>query len=101
MDAAWEGLSNFLLELGEESAIWRVRDEVARLRDEHDRVVENDGATIRELAQENFELKLRLGLLVRLLISKGTITAEEYANLIAAFRSNVSASVAPPTNSAT
>ena len=37
----------------------------------------------RQLAEENAELQLRLGLLVRLLISKGVFTAEEYANLIA------------------
>jgi hypothetical protein len=35
------------------------------------------------LAAENLELKLRLGLLVRLLISKGVFTAQEYAALIA------------------
>jgi hypothetical protein len=35
-----------------------------------------------ELAKENVELKLRLGLLVRLLISKGIFTAEEFAELI-------------------
>lgn len=34
------------------------------------------------LATENQELKLRLGLLVRLLISKGIFTAAEYASLI-------------------
>ena len=59
MDAAWEGLlSNLLLELGQESTIWRVRDEVAQFRDEHERVVEGNGATIRKLTDENFELKL-------------------------------------------
>jgi hypothetical protein len=40
--------------------------------------------TLRDIAAENVELKLRLGLLVRLLIEKGVITAEEYAKLIAA-----------------
>ena len=42
--------------------------------------------TLGDLAKENLELKLRLGLLVRLLISKGVISAEEYAGLIAATR---------------
>ena len=41
---------------------------------------------VKELAEENVELKLRLGLLVRLLISKGVISAEEYASLIAGAR---------------
>jgi hypothetical protein len=45
-----------------------------------------DVSKIKELAQENMELKLRLGLLVRLLISKGVISAEEYAGLIAQSR---------------
>jgi hypothetical protein len=39
------------------------------------------------LAEENLELKLRLGLLVRLLIARKVITAEEYASLIAEARS--------------
>jgi hypothetical protein len=42
---------------------------------------------VKELAEENLELKLRLGLLVRLLINKGVITAPEYAALIAETRS--------------
>ena len=39
------------------------------------------GFDLRDLAAENLELKLRLGLLVRLLIGKGLITAQEYAGL--------------------
>jgi hypothetical protein len=42
--------------------------------------------TVKDLAVENLELKLRLGLLVRLLIAKGVISAEEYAKLIAETR---------------
>jgi hypothetical protein len=38
---------------------------------------------LKNLAEENLELKLRLGLLVRLLITKGVITASEFAALIA------------------
>jgi hypothetical protein len=41
---------------------------------------------LQELAQENAEVKLRLGLLLRLLITKGVFTAEEYANLLAESR---------------
>lgn len=36
----------------------------------------------RQLRAENFELKRRLALLVRLLISKGVISASDYAELI-------------------
>jgi hypothetical protein len=39
--------------------------------------------TLLELVNENAELKLRLALLVRLLIAKGVMTAQEYAELIA------------------
>jgi hypothetical protein len=42
-----------------------------------------DFAKVKQLAQENLDLKLRLGLLVRLLIAKGVFTAEEYAKLVA------------------
>jgi len=45
-----------------------------------------DVQKVKELAGENLELKLRLGLLVRLLISKGLITAQEYAELVAEAR---------------
>jgi hypothetical protein len=39
--------------------------------------------TMKALAEENQQLKTRLGLLVRLLISKGIFAAREYADLIA------------------
>jgi hypothetical protein len=39
--------------------------------------------SMKALAEENQQLKTRLGLLVRLLISKGAFTAKEYADLIA------------------
>lgn len=45
-----------------------------------------DLQNVKELAEENLELKLRLAMLVRLLISKGVITAEEYASTIVARR---------------
>jgi hypothetical protein len=59
-----------------------VHHQVAELRREHD-ARGWDGPA---LSAENLELKLRLGLLVRLLIDKGLITAEEYAALIAEAR---------------
>jgi hypothetical protein len=56
-----------------------IREDIDRMK------VEGDlkGWDARELAVENAKLKLRLGLLVRLLISKGIINAQEYAALIA------------------
>ena len=55
-----------------------VRDDIDRMKVERD----ISGWDARELATENAELKLRLGLLVRLLISKGIINAQENAALI-------------------
>ena len=49
---------------------------------------ENDPRLIRELAEATLELRLRLGSLVRLLIVKGVITAEEYAAQIAESRAD-------------
>ncbi len=63
----------------------QLRQDVNGLRDWRARAVDEVGA-VQVLADENFALKLRLGLLVRLLISKGVITAEEYAKLIAKVR---------------
>ena len=58
-----------------------------RLQLEHDQT-HWDLGKVKELAAENVDLKLRLGLLVRLLIAKGVFTAEEYAKLIADARAN-------------
>ena len=68
--------------------LWNSSQE-RRLRDVRETVdrmeIERDlrGWDIRELAAENAALRLRLGLLVRLLVGKGVITAQEYAALIA------------------
>lgn len=52
---------------------------------------------LKDLAEENLELKLRLGLLVRLLITKGVFTAQEYAALISEARpKSKSAAPNPP-----
>ena len=61
-----------------------------RLQVEHDQT-HWDFGKVKELAAENVDLKLRLGLLVRLLIAKGVLTAEEYAKLIADARAGISA----------
>jgi hypothetical protein len=76
--------------------LWNVSQErqIAELRRHFDQMrLEQDLAgggsqpgQLRKLAEENLELKLRLGLLVRLLISKGVFTAQEYAALIAEAR---------------
>jgi hypothetical protein len=81
------GWANWLLlgDLGQQLDIHEVRDKVERLQIERD-LANWDIRKIREVADELLELELRHGLLVRLLIRKGLITAEEYAELIAAAR---------------
>lgn len=78
-------LLDFLWNVSQEHQIGELRGRLDRMRLEHDLAAAGpDGA--RNLAAENLELKLRLGLLVRLLIAKGVITAQEYATLIAQAR---------------
>jgi hypothetical protein len=63
----------------------QLREELGRLRLQHD-LAAGDTRQVKELAEENLELKIRLGLLVQLLIGKGVFTAEEFAGLIAQTR---------------
>ncbi len=72
-----------------------LRSQVDQLRSEHD-LANWDLPKLKDVAAENLELKVRLGLLVRLLISKGVISAEEYATLIAA--AHPSPKSPPPTS---
>jgi hypothetical protein len=69
-----------------EADIRQLRDDLKRLREKE--LAAWDPRKFKELAEENLELKLRVGLLVRLLIAKGVFSAEEYATLLAAARSN-------------
>jgi len=55
-----------------------LKDKVRRLRTE----VNQDSPALWQLQRENAELELHLSLLVRLLISKKIITAEEFAELL-------------------
>jgi hypothetical protein len=71
-----------------EADIRQLRDDIKRLQEKE--WTAWDPRKFKELAEENLELKLRVGLLVRLLIAKGVFSAEEYANLIAAARSDKS-----------
>jgi hypothetical protein len=73
---------DFLWNLSQEQQIGELRERLDRTRLEHD-LSAGDPRKMEKLVEENLELKLRLSLLVRLLISKGVITAQEYAGLIA------------------
>jgi hypothetical protein len=80
-------LFDLLWNVSQERQIAELRGHLDRLRLEQDLAGGSSApGQVKELARENLELKLRLGLLVRLLISKGVITAEEYAALIAEAR---------------
>jgi len=70
--------------VSQERQLEELRGRLDQVRLEHD--LAGGDRKMKELADENLELKLRLGLLVRLLISKGVITAQEYAALIAESR---------------
>jgi hypothetical protein len=74
-------LFDFLWNVSQERQLDELRGRVDQARLDHDLV--GGDRKIKQLAEENLELKLRLGLLVRLLISKGVINADEYATLIA------------------
>jgi hypothetical protein len=75
-------LLDFLWNVSQERQLEELRGRLDQVRLEHD-LGGGEGRMFEELARENLELKLRLGLLVRLLITKGVITAQEYAALIA------------------
>ena len=77
-------LFDFLWNVSQERQLEELRGRLDQLRLEHD--LAGGDRKMKELADENLELKLRLGLLVRLLIAKGVITAQEYAGLIAETR---------------
>jgi hypothetical protein len=78
-------LFDFLWNLSQERQLAELRGRLDHTQLEHDLAVQNPRG-MKELAEENIGLKLRLGLLVRLLIAKGVITAQEFAALIAEAR---------------
>jgi hypothetical protein len=80
-------LFDFLWNVSQERQLEELRGRLDQVRLEHD--LAGGDRKMKELADENLELKLRLGLLVRLLISEGVITAQEYAALIAESRPQV------------
>jgi hypothetical protein len=75
-------LFDLLWNVDQEHQLAELREQLDRSRLEHT-AGGWDAKKAKELAAENLELKLRLALLVRLLIAKGVITADEYAKLIA------------------
>ncbi len=74
-----------LFDLLQQGDINQLRAEIERLRRQRD--AEGWGAhKVKQVAEENLELKLRLGLLVRILIEKRAFSAEEFAGLLAEAR---------------
>src|SRR5262245_23051569 len=73
----------------QERQLDELRGKMERGQLEHDLAGFNPNG-MKALVEENQQLKSRLGLLVRLLISKGVFTAKEYADLIAQARPRAS-----------
>lgn len=70
-------------------------DQDSQIKDLHQRfdkdrlerdLASGDLTLVKQLVEENQELKLRLGLLLRLLISKGVITSQEFSAMLAEAR---------------
>jgi hypothetical protein len=76
---------DFLWNLDQEHQLGELRKRLDRARLEQD-LAGSDVKQIKQLTEENLDLRLRLGLLVRLLIAKGHITAQEYALMLAETR---------------
>lgn len=77
--------SNIFNDLLQDVRTAELRESVKQL--EAERMLDDgDRRTTKDLAEENKELKLRLGLLIRLLVQKNVITAEEYAAQLAEAR---------------
>ncbi len=85
-------------DLRQDAELHELREELARLKAERERT---DAALepLHDLAERVAECQLRQGLLVRLLIGKGLLTAAEYAALIATAHQRPSAPPDPPANS--
>ena len=78
---------DFLWNVSQERQLEDLRVGVDRERLRRD-LATLEAGNVKQLAEENLELKLRLSLLLRLLISKGVITAQEYAAMIAEARTS-------------
>jgi hypothetical protein len=75
-------------DLGQQLDIEELREHIEQIKSTHESTTW-DVHKIKEVANDLIELELRYGLLVRLLIAKALISAEEYAGLIAAARSKL------------
>jgi hypothetical protein len=72
-----------------------LREDLERLRRQGDHAGW-DMRKVKKLAEELLELKLRVGLLVRLLVAKGVFTAEEFAALLTRARTDPPGPGQPP-----
>ena len=79
---------NIFWNYGQDCRIDELRKHLEQERLGRDIIGRDLAAQVEQLNEENFELKLRLSLLIRLLISKGLITAPEFAAMIAEARPN-------------
>ena len=71
-------------DLGQNLEIEALRERLDQMRDERTPATWTQKKQIEALQEETQELKLRLGVLIKLLVAKNLLTAQEIASMIAA-----------------
>ena len=71
-------------DLGQNLEIEALRERLDQMRDEGTPAARTQKRQIEALQEEVHELKLRLGVLIKLLVAKNLLTAQEIASMIAA-----------------
>jgi predicted nucleic acid-binding Zn-ribbon protein len=71
-------------DIGQNLEIEALRERLDQMRDEGTPAARTQKRQIEALQEEMHELKLRLGVLIKLLVAKNLLTAEEIASMIAA-----------------
>jgi hypothetical protein len=56
--------------------------DLAELVDSQTKMAGRHSANIQRLQQENHELRIRIGVLIRMLIERGVFSADDFANLV-------------------
>ncbi|MGC3992453.1 MAG: hypothetical protein QM796_22685 [Chthoniobacteraceae bacterium] len=80
-------------------AFWNLSQEfkLDELRAAHSKARGQDAAVIEALQDENRELRIHLGILTRLLIQHGVISAEEYSSSVADTKAKMQITSTPRT----
>ena len=73
----------------QQSAINELRTNLSTARVSNSTTIERQSELIRLLQQENDDLRLRVGVLIRLLIQQGAISAEQYSAAITEAKASI------------